>query len=735
MFFHLGVVRALRDVGILTDVAEIHGVSGGAILAAHLVINWKRYNGTPDEFDAVAGKLIEWSRRDVRGRVLRRAVFPWINRIDTLESEIAQLLGPCLLKSTARDGVPTLHVIATNITKGLLSEFSSSGLRQLPIGPDDETPPSANRAAGNLRVSQVVTASCAFPWFVEPFTIRNSDLLVPVRDWAPQEQEFLDGGGADNRAILHVLSGSTEGAAPTAWIASDASKPLDWAPSTWARRPRFRGTRAALRFIDVMWNMQQRAIRLPRQDAIARGASSAQSVDVQPIIVGILDGDDRAELHSLREGLGNLRTDLDRFDPIEIDLLMRRGYSVACRRTGLTPEYARLPATGTAAAEVPRDAVIADEVKVVGRGARRRLWTVWFGPPALSDPIGVVCGLIALLLLIGVPWMGMRMYSAARGMLADADWLAFDITGSGTVIGGLVEPFRRDVEKHVGKPVRTHDLGSGIALWTRSRERWEVAVCSDRQKPEPGDEKLGGRDNLEVPVAGDRIVVVTHVDNPLASITREQLQQVLFTTDGSPAKLTWGDLGVDRKFELAGKSIDVIMNIGGNLSGTRAILERELAPNNGRVMVRFAEERRAFPSPAGIPEDVRSDPAALGIVSAGLVGMGGTKELKVTNGPWRTGEVSRRALWIYVPIADRGTIDTSTCRFLDWMLSEATQEPIAHRGFARVRANQLADLRGKLGLVNESCIVVRAPTRGNTPKQIVKVIDDSSDLPSLIAFQ
>ena len=47
--YHLGVVRFLRDAGILPAVSHITSVSGGSILAAHLVLNWDRYSGTPDQ--------------------------------------------------------------------------------------------------------------------------------------------------------------------------------------------------------------------------------------------------------------------------------------------------------------------------------------------------------------------------------------------------------------------------------------------------------------------------------------------------------------------------------------------------------------------------------------------------------------------------------------------------------------------------------------------------------------
>jgi predicted acylesterase/phospholipase RssA len=52
--FHLGVVRFLRDAGALRDVTDIASVSGGSILAAHLVLNWDQYNGDEQRFTEAA---------------------------------------------------------------------------------------------------------------------------------------------------------------------------------------------------------------------------------------------------------------------------------------------------------------------------------------------------------------------------------------------------------------------------------------------------------------------------------------------------------------------------------------------------------------------------------------------------------------------------------------------------------------------------------------------------------
>jgi predicted acylesterase/phospholipase RssA len=42
-FFHLGVVRVLRDLGLLSRITDVFSVSGGSILAGHLALNWEGF--------------------------------------------------------------------------------------------------------------------------------------------------------------------------------------------------------------------------------------------------------------------------------------------------------------------------------------------------------------------------------------------------------------------------------------------------------------------------------------------------------------------------------------------------------------------------------------------------------------------------------------------------------------------------------------------------------------------
>ena len=72
VLYHLGLVRFLRDAGILSRVTHISAVSGGSIIGAHLVLNWDRYNGSPNEFEPAASELLSFVRLDVRNRIARR---------------------------------------------------------------------------------------------------------------------------------------------------------------------------------------------------------------------------------------------------------------------------------------------------------------------------------------------------------------------------------------------------------------------------------------------------------------------------------------------------------------------------------------------------------------------------------------------------------------------------------------------------------------------------------------
>src|SRR4029077_17075420 len=70
--YHLGLIRFLRDAGILSRVTHFTSVSGGRFPAAPLALKWDRYTGSPTEFDAAAAEILAFVQLDIRNRILRR---------------------------------------------------------------------------------------------------------------------------------------------------------------------------------------------------------------------------------------------------------------------------------------------------------------------------------------------------------------------------------------------------------------------------------------------------------------------------------------------------------------------------------------------------------------------------------------------------------------------------------------------------------------------------------------
>src|SRR3954465_12585304 len=140
--YHLGLVRFLRDAGLLSQVTHITSVSGGSVFAAHLVLNWDLYNGSPNDFEAAASQLLSIVRMDVRNRIVRRALLNgpsrWPRRLLGLSNRKLtptglleyhyekHLYGDAGLFELPQS--PQLHILATNLTEGCLCSFTRDGL-------------------------------------------------------------------------------------------------------------------------------------------------------------------------------------------------------------------------------------------------------------------------------------------------------------------------------------------------------------------------------------------------------------------------------------------------------------------------------------------------------------------------------------------------------------------------------------------------------------------------------
>ena len=210
--YHLGLVRFLRDADILSHVTHITSVSGGSILAAHLVLNWDRYNGSPSEFDAAASELLSFVRLDVRNRITRR--FPltvplrWprrllgrsnrkLTRTGLLEYHYEKYLyGDTSLFQLPES--PQLHILATNLSEGCLCSFNRNGLLMVRREPG-HTFRIDRIHAGLATVPMAVTASSAFPGFFPPVELTGADVGASGGEFG--RQAYTDGGVFDNLGV------------------------------------------------------------------------------------------------------------------------------------------------------------------------------------------------------------------------------------------------------------------------------------------------------------------------------------------------------------------------------------------------------------------------------------------------------------------------------------------------------------------------------------------------------
>ena len=214
--FHLGVIRYLRDNGVLDMVTDIASVSGGSVLGAHLVLNWDRYHGTDEQFDQVSRELIRFIQFDVRNHIVRRLplMMPFRAAARLVGAEIPGFSANALLEGYYREFLfgdrrlfelperPALHVLATNVSDGVMAVFNRDGLHIQKRNTRDSDP-FQHVPGQTASVAKAVGASSAFPGFFPPVELTAADL--GVHDGQFVAESFTDGGVYDNlgtRAFL-----------------------------------------------------------------------------------------------------------------------------------------------------------------------------------------------------------------------------------------------------------------------------------------------------------------------------------------------------------------------------------------------------------------------------------------------------------------------------------------------------------------------------------------------------
>ncbi|HKW48256.1 MAG TPA: patatin-like phospholipase family protein [Gemmatimonadaceae bacterium] len=250
--FHLGALRRLNELGVLTSVDIITSVSGGSLMAACLadaMMASPPKAGAPlGNFDALAAKVHELTSYNLRRTILLKKALPqnWGRSLPELVAK--ELEKHVTEKSlTALPPAPTFVFCATDMVFGVNWIYTRDRAGDFQAG-------YSSTNLGAIGIAHAAAASACFPpifapisTLVDPTSLQGGMARGPDADRCRKEIRLSDGGVYDNMG----LEPSWKGAATL--LVSDAGGPFEFA--------RDRGTLADIkRYPDIMGN-QARALR------------------------------------------------------------------------------------------------------------------------------------------------------------------------------------------------------------------------------------------------------------------------------------------------------------------------------------------------------------------------------------------------------------------------------------------------------------------------------------------
>ena len=317
-FYSLGAYRRLVELGVQEIVSHISSVSGGSLTAGAILHGLKQGAFVDvDDFDRrVTRPLRRFGQLNLRRRLLLSALRPQL-RWESLKNRLSRLLQETLDRELFHG---TLLADLPHVPEWSCNATCLNTMRRFRFKPTDVY----GKALGlctdihDLKMSLAVAASNAFPLLFAPVRLDNRGRRYQTHDGEPVEvSEVLyltDGGVYDNLGSENLLK------EPLPFVVLDAS--LEAPPALHGYRPRFLN----LRLHEISY---QHVIDLRRR-LLNRHFTGIQLPIAQPLryLCQALEqpwpdyGDGSDELDAL---IAALRTDLDAFHNIEIDMLMWAG--------------------------------------------------------------------------------------------------------------------------------------------------------------------------------------------------------------------------------------------------------------------------------------------------------------------------------------------------------------------------------------------------------------------------
>jgi phosphate transport system substrate-binding protein len=240
--------------------------------------------------------------------------------------------------------------------------------------------------------------------------------------------------------------------------------------------------------------------------------------------------------------------------------------------------------------------------------------------------------------------------------------------------------------------IQVEGKGSATAPPALTAGTAQLAPMSREMKPEEEDafEKKHGYKPTRITVALDCLAVYVHKDNPIASLTFEQLDGILSRTRkrGGDDIATWGQAGLGGAWE----SLPISMYGRNSASGTYAFFKEHVLLKGD-----YKDTVKEQPGSAAVVNGVANDRAGIGYSGIGyktsevraipLAQKAGAKPGEPTFDNALAGKYPLgRALYIYINKKPGQPLDPVVREFLTFVLSKEGQEIVVKDGYGPLPA-------------------------------------------------
>jgi NTE family protein len=326
--FHLGAVRRLNELGVLSQLATVSGVSGGSIVANLLAdpdLRFPAAGGVVGGFEeSVAGPLQRLTSRNIRTPALLAKARPWKwfapdAAIRALADQLTESV-PWWSKPLRDNGGagPAVITGATEIGYGVDWVFEDPTAHR-PHGRVGDYRLGYAAPPASLRMADIVAASCAFPPFFAPMVFDGVAMrLTGGHPGVESDEEraaimrrirLTDGGVYDNLGLEPV------------WKRHSTVLVSDGGGVFRARTERTVIGRT-LRILGIATNGGQSVRSRWLHAGYARGVLTGTSWALDTVVEGCYP-------RGTTELINAVRTDLDAFSRAEQHILERHGYLIA----------------------------------------------------------------------------------------------------------------------------------------------------------------------------------------------------------------------------------------------------------------------------------------------------------------------------------------------------------------------------------------------------------------------